>query len=155
VPRYEDEPAIAALPSAAVHPLRTARAALYVTDLARAVDFHTAVAGLQLLHLDSERGLAILSGSLGQPGLGLVRRSAGPGLHHAGFEVADETELESSRGRLLAAGVVFAAEIDKPDKRSLVLRDPDGTLVEFFVTREVPAADRFSVPANADAAFAF
>ena len=68
----------------------------------------------------------------------LYRKSAGlaPGLHHVGFEVWDEADLRRSIGALAGKGVEVEREIDHPARHSIMIRDPDGLRLQFFVNRQ-------------------
>ena len=134
-----------------VRPRRTARAVLCVADLATSLAFHTGLLGLRLVHHDQVGASAVLTGTLGLPDVGLVERPEAVGLHHFGLELADDAELERGTARLAASGIPIVHEIDAPGKHGVVLRDPDGTLVEFFVAH--PADKPFAPPTGLDPAF--
>ncbi|GAA1697578.1 dioxygenase [Mycolicibacterium murale] len=144
-PRYEVNAA------APARPLFTARASLFVSDLDQALDFYTEVLGLTVLYTSPDRAVAVLSGSTGVPGLALVEGDS-PGLHHFGLEVASEYELQASLSRLAGMGYETDLIIDKPDKHSFVLADPDGLRVEFFVARN--GGGQVHLPAYAEPAYA-
>ena len=57
------------------------------------------------------------------------------GYHHAAFEVASETALDDGERALTARGIAPVQKVDLPWKRSFFLRDPDGLLSEYYVTR--------------------
>jgi catechol-2,3-dioxygenase len=58
-----------------------------------------------------------------------------PGLHHIAFEVADERELADAVRDAPKAGIAIERDIDRSDKRSVLIRDPDGWFVEFYAPR--------------------
>jgi catechol 2,3-dioxygenase len=96
------------------------------------------VVGLQLRRGSAEQGYAVLGGELGGPDIGLIAAGGdiAPGLHHFGLQLGED-ELAAARERLGAHGVTPVLEIDSAAKRSIVLTDPDGIRLEFFV----PGAD--------------
>ena len=55
--------------------------------------------------------------------------------HHAAFEVAAAEDLDGAAAALEARGVDVVENLDLPHKRSLFVRDPDGTALEFFIRR--------------------
>lgn len=92
------------------------------------------VIGLRLCAGGPAAGYAILGGELGEPDIELLAAhdSRQPGLHHFGLELADD-ELDGAKERLAACEVPVHAEIDTPAKQSIVITDPDGVQLEFFV----------------------
>jgi catechol 2,3-dioxygenase len=143
-PHYDPEPAITRVDDAPLHPVRSARAALVVSDLERALHFYRDVIGLTVLFGDADQGVAVLGGALGLPDLSLLRARADlpPGLHHFGLQLADIDELESAVGRLQQSGTSILARIDVPWKQSVVIGDPDGFRLEFFVPADHPVPDQ-------------
>ncbi len=122
-------------------PLRTARAALMVADLAAARDFYLRTAGMQVLAEDLGSGRwIILSGSLGLPDLLLIERRADEplGFHHFGLELSGLDELDATETRLRAASVPIERVVMTARKRGLVLVDPDGIRVELFAAAGPP-----------------
>jgi catechol 2,3-dioxygenase len=140
-PLFDPDPAYARVETAMLHPVRTSRATFAVRDLPRAVAFYTEVVGMQLRAGGPDGGHAVLGGELGGPDIGLVPAgdSISPGLHHFGLQLAGD-ELAEARDRLAAHGVPVLLQIDTPAKRSIVITDPDGMRLEFFVpgTGQIP-----------------
>jgi catechol 2,3-dioxygenase len=126
---------------AVFHPLRVTHAALVVQDFQRALDFYTEVAGLELVSLPRANAMATLRGARSDGDLMLVATGPdrAPGLHHVGFELADEVDLNGAAARLREAGIEQVAEVDHPAKRAVFVRDPDGLMVELFVRRSAAA----------------
>jgi catechol 2,3-dioxygenase len=145
-PLYDPAPSYQRVADAVLHPIRTSRATFAVRDLPRAIGFYTEAAGLTVLRGGAEDGYAILGGQLGGPDIGLIAAGGdiSPGLHHFGLQLADD-ELEAAHRRLASLGIPVVLETDSPAKRSLVIIDPDGVRLEFFVpgTDPIPAG-----PAN-------
>ncbi len=133
-PLFDPDPHYARVNDAVLHPIRTSRATFAVRDLPRAISFYTEVVGLHLLAGGADGGYAVLGGELGGPDIGLipVGGDIAPGLHHFGLQLGED-ELEEARGRLAAHGVPVLLQIDSPAKRSILITDPDGMRLEFFV----------------------
>jgi catechol 2,3-dioxygenase len=122
---------------AAMQSLRTSRAAIVVSNLNRSVAYYTQQLGLRLRARSVEHRYAVLSGRLGLADLLLLEQRdpvEAVGLHHFALEVRDAAELEEGARRLDARGVRVVEEVASPAGQALVVRDPDGRLVEFFVT---------------------
>lgn len=132
---------------AAMRSLRTSRAAIVVSDLAASVAFYGERLGIRALAVvpgdGAAEGYAVLAGSLGNGDLLLLQQRDGDalGLHHFGLEVADDAELDAGLRRLAAAGVPVVEELRTAVGRAVVVRDPDGRLVEFFVAGGTSPAD--------------
>ena len=56
-------------------------------------------------------------------------------MHHVGFELQSEQEVESAESAVRAKGIEPEVSIDSPTKRSFFLLDPDGIRLEFYVRR--------------------
>ena len=130
-------------PTGLAHPLRTARAALVVGDLAAARDFYVDVIGLKVVEEDLGEGRwCILGGFVGLPDLLLLERlGVEPlGFHHFSLELASVAELAATQVRLKDAGIPIEREVTTPRKSGLVLVDPDGIRIELFAVLGEPAA---------------
>jgi catechol 2,3-dioxygenase len=138
-PLFDPDPDYARVEAAMLHPIRTSRATFAVRDLLRAVGFYSEVVGMRLLAGGAQAGYAVLGGQLGGPDIGLISADGGiePGLHHFGLQLGED-ELAEAQDRLAAHGVPVLLQIDTLSKRSIVITDPDGMRLEFFV----PGADR-------------
>jgi catechol 2,3-dioxygenase len=122
------------LEGAAMETLRTARAALIVSDLDQSVHYYTEQLGLGLRQRSTSRGFAVVGGTLGLGDLLLLeaRNGKAVGLHHFSLDVADEAALDRGAQRLTASGVPILAEMTSASGRGLVVEDPDGQRVAFF-----------------------
>jgi catechol 2,3-dioxygenase len=138
-PLYDPDPSYARVDDAVLHPIRTSRATFAVRDLPRAISFYTEVVGLRLRGGGAGDGYAVLGGALGGPDIGLIsaRGDLAPGLHHFGLELASD-ELAEAEDRLAAQGVAVTTRIETAAKRSVVITDPDGIRLEFFVPGAEP-----------------
>lgn len=148
-PLYDPDPGYARVEEAVLHPIRTSRATFAVRDVQQAVSFYTQVVGLRVRRGGAESGYAVLGGELGGPDIGLIAAGGdiAPGLHHFGLQLGED-ELAAARERLAAHGVRPEVQIDSPAKRSIVLTDPDGIRLEFFVPGADPVPD---APGEGDA----
>jgi catechol 2,3-dioxygenase len=52
-----------------------------------------------------------------------------------GFEVWSEDDLKASVATSKAKGLAVEREIDHPARHSVMIRDPDGLYLQFFVNR--------------------
>jgi catechol-2,3-dioxygenase len=129
---------------------RLNHAVLFVSDLARSVQFYRDVLGFRQIPMtpDGFRGAAFLqaAGSTNDHDLGLFEvADAGPspagrttvGLYHLAWEVDTLDELEATAERLAAAGALVGTS-DHGTTKSLYGKDPDG--LEFEIVWLVPAA---------------
>jgi catechol 2,3-dioxygenase len=141
-PLYDPDPDYARVEDAVLHPIRTSRATFAVRDLPRAVSFYTEVVGLHVRAGGAQSGCAVLGGELGGPDIGLITAGGdiAPGLHHFGLQLGED-ELAQARDRLAGHGVPILLELDTAAKKSIVITDPDGMRLEFFVPGEHPIPD--------------
>ena len=135
---YHEDPDLRRVEGAVFHPKRITHAALNVGDLEASIDFYTGVLGLQMLAGSIAEGYVELGGTA--DGRHIILMTApdpgDAGLHHAGFEVWGEAELEESRSSLRGSGVKVEREMDGGERWGMVIRDPDGFLLEFGVGGE-------------------
>lgn len=140
---YIDEGAdMVPVENAAMKSLRTSRAAIVVSDLAQSLNYYSERLGIDAKVTSYEDGYAILGGRLGYADLLLLQQldpAEAVGLHHFGLEVENEAELEAGAERLERAGVSIVEDVRTGAGRAVVVHDPDGVLVEFFVTTDTPA----------------
>jgi catechol 2,3-dioxygenase len=130
----------AVVSGAPLKPQRISRATLTAHDLAKEIAFYTDVAGLDCVAGGARDGYAVFAGAVGEHTLALfaAENGAPATLHHLGFELASDRDLDASAEALRRAGIPLVAEIDAPNKKSLVFADPDGLKLEFFVPRTGP-----------------
>jgi catechol 2,3-dioxygenase-like lactoylglutathione lyase family enzyme len=125
-------------------PIRIAETALYVDDLARAVEFYTDLFGCDVLRRDDrfcalriaaeEVLLLFLRGASLQPhevpGGGLIPAHDGQGPLHVCFGI-NKDDLEPWIERLKARGIAIESRVNWPTGAvSLYFRDPDDHAVE-------------------------
>jgi catechol 2,3-dioxygenase len=143
-------PEIRVVRGAVFNPKRMARAVFVAKDFKRLKEFFVDVAGLEPAQTAEDhvllRGAAAQAGAwdvaLFAPGDGLT-----PGLHHTVFEMTDEAALAAAERRASAGGADIELILDRPDKRSVFVRDPDGMRFEFRCARSGRAALPSDVPA--------
>jgi catechol 2,3-dioxygenase-like lactoylglutathione lyase family enzyme len=130
---------------------RLNHAVMYVSDVARSVEFYRDVMGFEQIGLPGApiKSVAFLKapGSTNDHDLGLfeIGASAGAsqagrgqvGLYHLAWEVDTLGELQSAAQRLAAAGALVGAT-NHGTTKSLYAKDPDG--LEFEVVWLIPAA---------------
>jgi catechol-2,3-dioxygenase len=130
---------------------RLNHAVLYVSDVARSVDFYSGVMGFEPINMLPKgfKGATFLKspGSTNDHDLGLfeVGSAAAPsragagavGLYHLAWEVDTLAELARMADRLSEAGALVGAS-DHGTTKSLYAKDPDG--LEFEVVWLIPAA---------------
>jgi catechol 2,3-dioxygenase-like lactoylglutathione lyase family enzyme len=129
---------------------RLNHAVLFVSDLARSVDFYTKVLGFRPVNMtpDGFAGAAFLQApdSTNDHDLGLFELGpgAGPspagrstvGLYHLAWEVDTLAELERTAAALANAGALVGSS-DHGTTKSLYGKDPDG--LEFEIVWLIPA----------------
>ena len=114
-------------------------AALYTSDLDAAQRFYHEVLGLEVISRMEDRGLSFRCGATVLlvfdpartqiPDAGVPTHGAS-GAGHIAF-VINDTEIDSWRAHLTAAGVAIESEVEWPSGgRSLYFRDPAGNVVE-------------------------
>jgi catechol 2,3-dioxygenase len=136
---YNAEPEYSTVPGALLHPKRSSRATLLTADVHGLRKFYVDVIGLDVVAAVLDREYAVLAGTLGGPDLALLSAHDRPkGLHHFGFELEGEAELEDAIVRLRSRDILVLAEVDNATKHSVAIADPDGIVLDFFVERAVP-----------------
>ena len=130
---YHEDPELRRVEGAVFQPKRITHAALSVRDLESSLGFYTGVLGLRLIRGSAAEGYVELGGTTDDQHIILLSASeaGGTGLHHAGFEVWDMGELDESRGKLKESGLGVEEALDDGKRRVLLIRDPDGFLLEF------------------------
>ena len=134
---YHANPEIRRVEDAIFHAKRLTHAVVVAKDYDGLYHYYTSLVGLQPTLGGADGPFVTLSGTTGGRHLTLFRARPGQptGLHHFGFEVWDEADLERSESRLKEAGIEPAFILDHATRRSVFVRDPDGLLVEFYVDR--------------------
>ena len=120
---------------APAQPREITRATIATRNFEAVLGFYRDVAGLSVIHHDAGRRMAVCAGTTGKPALSLFAAEDGEatGLHHLSFELASETEWGKLPGDLSRIGAVPVETTDGPGKKGLVLRSPDGLLVELYL----------------------
>jgi catechol-2,3-dioxygenase len=125
---------------------RLNHAVLYVSDLARVVEFYRYALGFEVrMEIPGRAAFLRAQESANDHDLGLfeVGDAARPqspyvGLYHLAWEVGTLAELAQIRGRLAERGALVGAS-DHRVSKSLYAKDPSG--IEFEVMWRVPAED--------------
>jgi catechol-2,3-dioxygenase len=125
---------------------RLNHAVLYVSDLAKVVDFYRYALGFEVrMEIPGRAAFLRSPGSANDHDLGLfevghapVPRNPYVGLYHLAWEVGTLAELAEIRARLDERGALVGAS-DHRVSKSLYAKDPSG--IEFEVMWRVPAED--------------
>jgi len=125
---------------------RLNHAVLYVSDLARVVDFYRYTLGFEVrMQIPGRAAFLRSPESANDHDLGLFEVGQAPqprnpyvGLYHLAWEVGTLAELAEIRGRLAERGALVGAS-DHRVSKSLYAKDPSG--IEFEVMWRVPAED--------------
>ena len=125
---------------------RLNHAVLYVSDLARVVDFYCYTLGFEVrMQIPGRAAFLRSPESANDHDLGLFEVGQAPlprnpyvGLYHLAWEVSTLAELAEIRGRLDERGALVGAS-DHRVSKSLYAKDPSG--IEFEVMWRVPAED--------------
>jgi catechol-2,3-dioxygenase len=130
-------------------------AVLFVSDLARAVDFYQQVLGMRVIAREPRAAFLRASHSDNHHDLGLF--SLGPGatraprghtgLYHLAWQVGTIDDLAAAREVLVSAGA-FTGEASHGATKSIYGADPDGNEFEivWVLPREDWGSDEFSAP---------
>ena len=134
---YPQDPEIEVVTGSIFHPKRVTHVAFVAENFEAMFHYYTEIIGLDPVFGNARATFAVLRGSFGTGDLTLYRRRDGlaPGLHHVGFVVWDEADLDRSLAALRAAGMQPEREVDHPARRSVVITDPDGIRLQFYVDR--------------------
>ena len=118
---------------------KVAHVVLYVSDVAKSVDFYSKNLGMEVMTNDSERGMAFLSFGTQHHDFGLfrVRGEATKGTlglgHVAMVAEGGMDELKAIHAKLLENQVEVVSTTDHGVTRSVYFNDPDGNRLEIFV----------------------
>jgi catechol 2,3-dioxygenase len=139
--------------SALFHSTRVTGAVIVTAEFEAVHDYYTGLVGLVSLAGSRDGPFVSLGGTCGGRDVSLFRARAGlePGFHHMHFSVFDAADLETSISRAAQSGVVIEAQIDHPLRRGVVVRDPDGMRVLFFVDRAGASVAALNSVSEADA----
>lgn len=134
---YHLSPEIRRVENAVFHPRRITHAVLVAENYPAEIDYYIATAGLKLVHGGTDSPFAALCGTCEGRDLAIFRAADGltPGLHHIAFEVTDEADLRRSARRLAESGLAIEATVDQGARQGLVIKDPDGIRILFYVDR--------------------
>lgn len=146
---YHIDPEIRRVEGAIFHPKRITHAVFATADMGALRGYYTQVVGLRSVVRGA--GFEALSGARGARDIGLIAASPfrAPGLHHVGFEVWDEADLEQSLFRARAEGIAVEADLDHPRRRSVIVRDSDGFRLQFYADRQDGPHDLGGLSADA------
>ena len=137
--RYHVNPEITRVEEVPFHPIRIARGVLVTKRFDLMRRFVTDLLGLVEIYASPDADFACYRGGASEFDLALFALENGgeAGLHHVSFELADESDLADAKDKLATAGITVDFEVDNARKRSMFLRDPSGTGVEFYADRSL------------------
>lgn len=136
---------------AALNPRRITHANLYVADWLASLGYYTTVAGLEEVFRETPIKAGFLSSGNTHHDIAVMEKSSGPRIgrdgfvqtragigatvefNHFGIEMENLRDLVESYDRLVARGVEIEKLTDSDGlSKSIYLRDPDGTLLQFY-----------------------
>lgn len=138
-PCYHVDPEIIRTADGLFHPLRTTHVTLVVRDLEASIGHYQRIVGLRETSRGADRMFATLAGQTGESCLTLIQQGASrpAGYHHVGMRIAALDELADSVERTRAAGIPIEVDIRDAHRRAVLLRDPDGFLVQLYADDDV------------------
>lgn len=132
------DPEVRKVSTAAFHPRRTSGAVLITKNFSEMRSFFIDAVGMTPI-VDVPNDYVLLRSEALHTTWDLAlfapRSQLVTGLHHVIFEITDEGELIDGERKVNALGSTIELIIDRPHKRSVFVRDPDGMLVEFRHSR--------------------
>jgi catechol 2,3-dioxygenase len=136
-PRYDVDPEIRRVADAPLHPIRVTHGCIVTDDLAALREFYERTGGFDPVYETPDGALVYLGGTASHYDLILAQSGTGTpaGFHHAAFELGADEDMDKAAEGLAERGVEVVKTADLPHKRSLIVADPDGTLLEFYVRR--------------------
>ena len=135
---YPIDPEIKIVDRAVFHAKRITNIAVVAKDFEGMFRFYRDRVGLKPIVGNDDATYALLNGTSGFGDFALFRQRPGlkPGMHHVGFQVWGEDDLDRSVAALPAKGIMVERDVDHPARRSVSIRDPDGLLLQFHVERD-------------------
>jgi catechol 2,3-dioxygenase len=137
---YDPDPTITRVENATFQPRRTTHATLVVERFEETVDYYTGIVGLTVLVGGRDAPFALLGGTTRTLSLAIFKAGRGQrtGLHHVGLEMRDDADLDAALASLAAAGTAPEVQVRNPLRRVVIIRDPDGIGLQFYVDRGQP-----------------
>jgi catechol 2,3-dioxygenase len=132
---YPLDPQIERVEHAVFHSKRCSHVAVVSSKYEEMLDFYTRIVGLGRIFANENH--AVLRGSYAGCALTLYRERSGlaAGLHHVGFEVWGEDDLEQGLLKAHGKGIRVEREVEHAARRSVCILDPDGIRLQFYVNR--------------------
>jgi catechol 2,3-dioxygenase len=135
---YPLDPKIERIEGALFHARRVTHAGIVTKDYPAMVRYYTDFIGLTPIFGDADTDFAVLRGHYGNGDVTLYRNRAGltPGLHHVGLEAWDEADLDRSLAALKNTDIALVSDVSHDARRAVVIQDPDGLNLQFYVNRD-------------------
>lgn len=132
---WRAKPEICAVAGAVFNPMRISRGVLVARNFDRMKAFFTGIGGLRPVPVKGADGVVLLRGAATEKDFDLAlfahRDGLEPGMHHFTFDMVDEQSLAAAEQKARTAGIEIEIIADRPHKRSVFVRDPDGLRIEF------------------------
>lgn len=124
--RYTPDPEIRRVEGAIFQPRCIGHAVIVASDLENLLRFYTEVVGLHVAYSGQDGSYAVLNGAVRGYDLSLFQATEGrpAGLHHLGFVIEDERELDQSEERLKEAGIEPVVQLHHATKRAILHQIP-------------------------------
>lgn len=145
---YPVDPEIHEIKDAVFHTRRAGHVTLVAKDYEALFDHYTKLVGLTPLVGGLDDPFVILSGTTGVESMAIFRSQPGwkSGLHHGGFEIENDAELDRSRKLLHERAIAIDKEADHPARRAIHISDPCGNPLQFFVNGAAPLESLLELP---------
>lgn len=133
-PLWDDKPDMHRVDEAYFHADFITHSGLVAKDYEAMKSFFVNVAGLDVADEDAGKTQCLLRGPAASLDLVLFapREGVSPGLNFIAFVAASEEVLLGAQARAERAGISVETVVDKPDRRSVTLLDPDGLRVVIY-----------------------
>jgi catechol 2,3-dioxygenase len=134
---YPQNPKIDVTEDAVFRSRNVSHATLVAENFEAMVDYYCEFVGLDPFVGDKHSPFVMLAGTHSVGDITLLRRRSDwqKGFHHAGCMVWDEATLDRGLKAAEKAGIAIEREIDHPCRRAVLVKDPDGILLQFYVNR--------------------
>lgn len=133
---YETNPIIDIVDEAIFHPLKITHVALYASNFDDMIAYYRDLVGLELVVGGPRADFALLAGRFGRGDLLLMRSDTGKtGMHHMGFQVGSEQDLDLSLQKLREREIEPEKVVEHPIRKCVIIKDHDGLMLQFYADR--------------------
>ncbi|MDB5798732.1 MAG: dioxygenase [Paucimonas sp.] len=158
IAKYHLDPPIMRVEEAPMHPARFSHAVLVARNFENVQLFYSNILGLPEVYRSEDKSVVAYGSRSGvyPVTVAIVDAMAIQGdgmksLHHIAFQVADVEGVDEGEAALRRLDINVERSVDSASKRSVFIRDPDGTLVEFCSRKaswkpaDITAANAFEI----------